>query len=70
MYISIEYRIIKKRIKQYNIDSTITLIPSMFDGIINWKNKRSKANADNVTTREVLKACGLYVSLKKEDIIQ
>jgi len=42
----------------------------MFDGIINWKNKRSRANADNVTNREVLKACGLYESLKKEDIIQ
>ena len=42
----------------------------MFDGIINWKNKRSKANADSVTTREALKACGLYESLKKEDIIQ
>ena len=42
----------------------------MFDGIINWKNNRSKPNADNVTNREVLKACGLYESLKKEDIIQ
>ena len=70
MYISIEYRIIKKRIKQYNIDSTITLIPSTFDGIINWKNKKSKINANNVTNREVLKACGLYESLKIEGIIQ
>ncbi len=42
----------------------------MFDGMINWKNKMSKANADNVTTREVLKACGLYESLKIEGIIQ
>ena len=52
------------------MNSTIPLIPSMFDGIIKWKNKRSKKNADNVTSREVLKACGLYDSLKIEGIIQ